>query len=41
VLRVSASIGSATYPQSGLTAPELMKSADEAMYRLKSARRPT
>jgi diguanylate cyclase (GGDEF)-like protein len=40
-LRVAASIGTATYPQSGTSAHELVKRADEAMYRMKSARRAT
>jgi diguanylate cyclase (GGDEF)-like protein len=38
-IRVLASIGSATYPQSGATAQALLKSADEEMYRVKAARR--
>ncbi|HEX6634830.1 MAG TPA: sensor domain-containing diguanylate cyclase [Usitatibacter sp.] len=38
-IRVMASIGSATYPQSGATAQALLKSADEEMYRVKAARR--
>lgn len=37
--RVSASIGCATYPENGIDAHELMKRADEAMYRIKAARR--
>lgn len=40
-LRIAASIGSATCPQSGANAHELMKRADEGMYRVKSARRTT
>jgi diguanylate cyclase (GGDEF)-like protein len=40
-LRIAASIGSATCPHSGANAHELMKRADEAMYRVKSARRTT
>jgi len=39
-LAVRASIGTATFPQSGASAAELLKRADEAMYRAKSARRP-
>ena len=39
-LRASASIGTATYPQSGATVHDLLRRADEAMYRVKSARRP-
>jgi len=38
-LEVRASIGSATFPQSGASADELLKRADEAMYRVKQARR--
>ena len=38
-LEVRASIGSATYPQSGSNADELLRRADEAMYRMKQARR--
>ncbi|HSN21840.1 MAG TPA: diguanylate cyclase, partial [Usitatibacter sp.] len=38
-LDVRASIGSATYPQSGTTVHDLLKRADEAMYRVKQARR--
>ncbi|MGD2172458.1 MAG: diguanylate cyclase [Gammaproteobacteria bacterium] len=32
---VSASIGIAFYPQDGVTAAELIRSADKAMYRVK------
>lgn len=39
--RVSASIGTATYPQSGTTAQDVIKRADEAMYRSKAAKRKT
>ena len=40
-IEVRASIGSATFPQSGANASELLKRADEAMYRAKTARRTT
>jgi diguanylate cyclase (GGDEF)-like protein/PAS domain S-box-containing protein len=36
-VRVSASIGIALYPQDGVTAEELIRSADKAMYRIKHA----
>ncbi len=38
-LEARASIGAATFPQSGASADELLKRADEAMYRVKQARR--
>ena len=38
-LTVPASIGAASYPESGSSAEELLRSADEAMYRAKTARR--
>ena len=34
-MTVSASIGISLYPQNGLTAEELIRSADKAMYRVK------
>jgi diguanylate cyclase (GGDEF)-like protein len=37
--RISASIGSAAFPQSGESAQDLIKRADEAMYRVKAAKR--
>jgi len=39
-MRISASIGAASYPQSGASAHELVNRADESMYRMKSAKRP-
>ena len=39
-LEVTASIGTSTYPQSGASAHDLVKRADEAMYRVKMAKRP-
>jgi diguanylate cyclase (GGDEF)-like protein len=38
-LEVSASIGVAAYPQAGVTADDLIKGADEAMYKVKLAGR--
>ena len=34
-LTVSASVGISTYPENGVTSPELLRSADAAMYRIK------